>query len=108
MSMPRTSRSAGIRARLLAAEDRVFSLAAEAEYRLKLAPRNTRIVATAFDRRVLRTIAVALPLLLGTFVIGSRRVRMQVLFCLIVLMCVAFAAYMLADALPGLRRKRKP
>ncbi len=101
---PRT----GIRARLRAAEDRVFSLATEAEYQLKLAPRTTRILPTAFDRRVLRTVVVALPLLLGTFAIGSRRVRMQVLFGLIVVMCVAFAVYILADALPGIRRKGKP
>jgi len=102
------SRITRIRARVRAAEDRVFSLAAEAEYRLKLAPRKTRILPTAFDRRVLRTIVVALPLLLATFAIGPRRMRMQVLFGLIVAMCVAFALYMLADALPGIRRKGKP
>lgn len=41
-------------------EDGLFALAAEAEYRLRLAPRGAKIVPSDFDRRMIRLFLVAL------------------------------------------------
>lgn len=60
-------------------EDRLFAAAAEVEYRLKLAPRGTRIVPSDFDRRMVRLFLVAMPLLVGSLFIDDRQFRTRLL-----------------------------
>lgn len=60
-------------------EDRLFALAAEAEYRLKLAPRGTKIVPSDFDRRMIRMFLVVMPLLVGSLFIDDRQFRTRLL-----------------------------
>lgn len=72
-------------------EDRLFAAAAEVEYRLKLAPRGTKIVPSDFDRRMIRLFLVVMPLLAGSLFIDDRqyRTRLLVLAFAVVLFLVA-------------------
>jgi hypothetical protein len=73
------------------AENAIFAVAAEVEYRLKLAPRGTRIVPRDFDRRMVRMFLVVMPLLLGSLFLDDRQLRTRLLLLafLLVLVCVA-------------------
>lgn len=73
-------------------EDTVFALAAEVEYRLKLAPRGTKIVPSDFDRRMIRMFLVVMPMLVGSLLIDDRQFRTR-------LLTLAFAAVLFAVAL---------
>ena|GEM_PF-2229095 len=73
-------------------EDAVFSVAAEVEYRLKLAPRGTKIVPSDFDRRMIRLFLVVMPMLVGSLFIDDRQFRTR-------LLTLAFAAALFAVAL---------
>ncbi len=73
-------------------EDGFFALAAEAEYRLKLAPRGTKIVPSDFDRRMIRMFLVVMPMLLGSLFIDDRQFRTR-------LLALAFAVVLLAVSL---------
>ena len=73
-------------------EDGLFALAAEAEYRLKLAPRGVKIVPSAFDRRMIRLFLIAMPLLIGTLFIDDRQFRTR-------LLALAFAVVLLTVGL---------
>lgn len=77
-------------------EDGLFALAAEAEYRLKLAPRGTKIVPSDFDRRMIRMFLLVMPLLLGSLVIDDRqfRTRLLVLAFAVVLFTVALIFFL--------------
>ncbi len=89
-------------------EDKVFALASEAEYRLKIVPRSTRIVPTTFDRRMVRTFLLVMPVLIGTFFIGDRALRARVLFGMLVAIAVLLALIFVADAFPGKRSAMPP
>lgn len=71
-------------------EDGIFSVAAEVEYRLKLAPRGTKIVPSDFDRRMIRMFLVVMPMLVGSLFIDDRqfRTRLLVLAFAVVLLTV--------------------
>lgn len=71
-------------------EDGLFAMAAEVEYRLKLAPRGTKIVPSDFDRRMIRMFLVVMPMLLGSLFIDDRqfRTRLLVLAFAVVLLVV--------------------
>ena len=73
-------------------EDGLFAVAAEAEYRLKLAPRNVKIVPSDFDRRMIRLFLVVLPLLIGSLFIDDRQFRTR-------LLALGFAVALFAVAL---------
>jgi len=73
-------------------EDGLFALAAEAEYRLKLAPRGVKIVPSAFDRRMIRLFLIAMPLLVGSLFIDDRQLRTR-------LLALAFAVVLLTVGL---------
>ena len=60
-------------------EDAIFALAAEVEYRLKLAPRGTKIVPSDFDRRMIRMFLVVMPLLVSSLFIDDRTLRVRLL-----------------------------
>lgn len=60
-------------------EDAIFRAAAEAEYRLKLAPRGTKIVPSDFDRRMIRMFLVVMPMLVGSLFIDDRQFRTRLL-----------------------------
>jgi hypothetical protein len=84
-----------------AAEDGLFRLAAEAEYRLKITPRGTKIVPNTFDRRMVRLFLVVMPMLVVSLFWGNRAQRLQGLFIILVLAAVALAWIFVADAFPG-------
>lgn len=60
-------------------EDAIFAAAAEVEYRLKLAPRGTKIVPSDFDRRMIRMFLVVMPLLVGSLFLDDRQLRTRLL-----------------------------
>ncbi len=60
-------------------EDGIFGLAAEAEYRLGLAPRTVKIVHSDFDRRMMRLFLVAMPMLIGSLFIDDRQFRTRLM-----------------------------
>lgn len=60
-------------------EDGIFGLAAEAEYRLGLAPRSVKIVHSDFDRRMIRLFLIATPLLIGSLFIDDRQFRTRLM-----------------------------
>ncbi|MES2524436.1 MAG: hypothetical protein V4617_17185 [Gemmatimonadota bacterium] len=82
-------------------EDRAFRLASEAEYRLRITPRNVRLEPSAFDRRILRLFVIAMPILVGSLFIGDRSFRIRLLFAELVVLCVVLALLLLLDAWPG-------
>lgn len=79
-------------------EDGVFSLAAEVEYRLKLAPRGTKIVPSDFDRRMIRMCLVVLPMLVGSLFIDDRQFRTRLLVLAFALVLFVVALIFLLDA----------
>ncbi len=86
-----------------ALEDGVFRLASEAEYRLKITPRTTKIVPNAFDRRIVRLFLIVVPVLISTIWVDGRPIRARVLFGILVLAALALAFIFVADAFPGQR-----
>ncbi len=86
-----------------ALEDGVFRLASEAEYRLKITPRNTKIVPNTFDRRMVRLFLIVVPVLIATLFVDGRPMRARVLFVILVLAALALAFIFVADAFPGKR-----
>lgn len=84
-------------------EDRIFALAAEAEYRTGLAPRSTRIVPQRADRLFLRLAVLALPLLAASWFLPERRARGLVMLAILaVVLVLALAIFLLVPA----RRRR--
>lgn len=79
-------------------EDGFFALAAEAEYRLKLAPRGTKIVPSDFDRRMIRLFLVAMPLLVGSLYIDDRQFRTRLLVLGFAVALIAVALIFVLDA----------
>jgi hypothetical protein len=86
-----------------ALEDGVFRLASEAEYRLKITPRTTKIVPNTFDRRIVRLFLIVVPVLISTIWVDGRPMRARVLFVILVLAALALAFIFVADAFPGQR-----
>lgn len=91
-----------------ALEDRVFRLASEAEYRLKITPRTTKIVPNTFDRRMVRLFLIVMPVLVSTIAVDGRPMRARVLFVILVLAALALAFIFVADAFPGRRSAPPP
>lgn len=86
-----------------ALEDGVFRLASEAEYRLKITPRTTKIVPNTFDRRIVRLFLIVVPVLISTIWVDGRPMRARVLFVILVLAALALAFIFVADAFPARR-----
>lgn len=87
-------------------EDGIFALAAEAEYRLKLAPRGTRIVPNAFDRRIVRLFLIVMPLLVGSLFLDDRTFRVRLLLLAFAVVVLAVGVIFVLDArAPWTRRK---
>lgn len=84
-------------------EDRIFALAAEAEYRAGLAPRSTRIVPQWADRQFLRLALIALPLLAASWFLPQRRTRGLVMLAILAVVLVLA----LAIFLYGAKRRRR-
>jgi len=84
-------------------EDRIFALAAEAEYRTGLAPRSTRIVPQWADRQLLRLVVAAVPFLAASWFLPPRRTRgLVMLAALAVVLVLALAIFLMAPK----RRRR--
>ncbi|MCO4100837.1 hypothetical protein [Gemmatimonas sp.] len=79
-------------------EDGIFGLAAEAEYRLKLAPRGVKIVPSDFDRRMIRLFLVVMPLLVGSLFIDDRQFRTRLLVLAFAVALFTVALIFLLDA----------
>ncbi|GAB1341541.1 hypothetical protein [Gemmatimonas sp.] len=79
-------------------EDRLFAVAAEAEYRLKLVPRGTRIVPSEFDRRMIRLFLVVMPMLIGSLFIDDRQFRTRLLVLAFAVVLFVVALIFLLDA----------
>jgi hypothetical protein len=79
-------------------EDRLFSLAAEVEYRLKLAPRGVKIVPSDFDRRMIRMFLVVMPMLVGSLFIDDRQFRTRLLVLAFGVVLFAVALIFMLDA----------
>lgn len=87
----------------LAIEDGVFRLAGEAEYRLGITPRTTKIVPGPFDRLVMRVVLLFVPVLLGTLVITTGATRTRALLAIIGLAVLLFTAMWVIE---GVRAER--
>jgi hypothetical protein len=85
-------------------EDRVFSVAAEMEYRLKLAPRGTRLVPTALHRWILRFLSGGFIVLVGVFALTSGATRTRAILGVALGALVAALGLLLIDALNGSKR----
>jgi len=84
-------------------EDRVFALAAEAEYRSGLVPRSTRIVPQWADRQLLRLMLAAIPFLAASWFLPPRPSRgLVMLAVLAVVVVLALAIFLMAPK----RRRR--
>lgn len=84
-------------------EDRIFALAAEAEYRTGLAPRSTRIVPQWADRQLLRLVVAAVPFLIASWFLPQGRTRgLVMLAVLAVVLVLALATFLMAPK----RRRR--
>ncbi|MBA3917523.1 MAG: hypothetical protein C0516_02925 [Gemmatimonas sp.] len=84
-------------------EDRIFALAAEAEYRTGLAPRSTRIVPQWADRQFLRLVIAAVPFLIASWFLPQGRTRgLVMLAVLAVVLVLALATFLMAPK----RRRR--
>ncbi len=90
-----------------AAEEGVFRLASEAEYRLEITPRGTKLVPGTFDRRIVRLLLIIVPVLIATLFIG-RALRLRVLFGILVLAALALAFIFVADAFPAKKSSPPP
>ena len=86
-----------------ALENGMFRMASEAEYRLRITPRTTKIVPNTFDRRMVRLFLIVVPVLIATFGIDARPVRARVLFVILLLAALALAFIFVADAFPTKR-----
>ena len=86
-----------------ALEDGVFRLASEAEYRLAITPRATKLVPNTFDRRIVRLFLIVVPVLISTIFVDGRPMRARVLFAILVLAALALAFIFVADAFPTRR-----
>jgi hypothetical protein len=86
-----------------ALEEGVFRLASEAEYRLRITPRTTKIVPNTFDRRMVRLFLIVMPVLVSTILVDGRPMRARVLFVILVLAALALAFIFVSDAFPGRR-----
>ena len=84
-------------------ENGMFRLASEAEYRLRITPRTTKIVPNTFDRRMVRLFLIVVPVLIDTFGVDARPMRARVLFVILVLAALALAFIFVADAFPTKR-----
>jgi hypothetical protein len=89
----------------LAIEDGVFRLAGEAEYRLGITPRTTKIVPGPFDRLVMRVVLLFVPVLVGTFVITTGATRTRALLAIIGVAVLLFTAMFVIE---GVRADRGP
>ena len=70
-------------------EHAIWRLVAEAEYRLTSVPRGTRLQPRKLDQRLLRTVLIMLPVLLGTFFVRPpTRTRLLLLLCAVVVVVV--------------------
>jgi hypothetical protein len=87
----------------LAIEDGVFRLAGEAEYRLGITPRTTKIVPGPFDRLVMRVVLLFVPVLIGTFVITTGATRTRAILALIGVAVLLFTALLVIE---GVRADR--
>jgi len=87
----------------LAIEDGVFRLAGEAEYRLGITPRTTKIVPGPFDRLVMRVVLLFVPVLIGTLVITTGATRTRALLAIIGVAVLLFTAMWVIE---GLRAER--
>lgn len=84
-------------------EDRIFALAAEAEYRSGLVPRSTRIVPQWADRQLLRLVVAAIPFLVASWFLPPRHTRgLVMLAVLAVVVVLALAIFLMAPK----RRRR--
>jgi hypothetical protein len=79
-------------------EDGLFRLAAEAEYRLKLVPRGTRIMPSDFDRRMIRMFLVVMPMLVGSLFIDDRQFRTRLLVLAFAVVLFTVVLIFLLDA----------
>ena len=86
-----------------ALENGMFRMASEAEYRLRITPRTTKIVPNTFDRRMVRLFLIVVPVLISTFLVDARPMRARVLFVILVLAALALACIFVADAFPTKR-----
>ena len=87
----------------LAIEDGVFRVAGEAEYRLGITPRTTKIVPGPFDRRVMRVVLLFVPVLIGTFVLTTGASRTRALLAIIGVAVLLFTALLVIE---GVRADR--
>jgi hypothetical protein len=87
----------------LAIEDGVFRLAGEAEYRLGITPRTTKIVPGPFDRLVMRVVLLFVPVLVGTFVLTTGATRTRALLAIIGVAVLLFTAMFVIE---GVRADR--
>ena len=87
----------------LAIEDGVFRLAGEAEYRLGITPRTTKIVPGPFDRLVMRVVLLFVPVLIATFVITTGATRTRALLAIIGVAVLLFTAMLVIE---GVRADR--
>ncbi len=91
-----------------AAEDGLFRIASEVEYRLKITPRTTKIVPNSFDRRIVRLFLIVMPLLVASLFWDNRSQRLKALLIILLVAAVALAWIFVADAFPGKRRTAPP
>jgi hypothetical protein len=85
----------------LAIEDGVFRVAGEAEYRLGITPRTTKIVPGPFDRRVMRVVLLFVPVLLGTFVLTTGATRTRAFLAIIGVAVLLFTAMLVIEGVRG-------
>jgi hypothetical protein len=85
----------------LAVEDGVFRVAGEAEYRLGITPRTTKIVPGPFDRLVMRVVLLFVPVLIGTFVITTGATRTRALLAIICVAVLLFTAMLVIEGVRG-------
>jgi len=91
-----------------AAEDGVFRLASEVEYRLGITSRATKLVPTTRDRRIVRLLLLVVPALLSTFLVDVRPMRTRVLLVILVLVVLTLVFIFVADAFTPQKSSRPP
>ncbi len=89
-------------------EDRIFGFAAEAEYRLKISPRGTRLVPTAMHRWMLRSLIAAFVLLFGVFAFTSGATRTRALLGVALGALLAALGLLMFDARRGMSSTAAP
>ena len=85
----------------LAIEDGVFRVAGEAEHRLGITPRTTKIVPGPFDRLVMRVVLLFVPVLIGTFVTTTGATRTRALLAIVAVAVVLFTALLVIEGVRG-------